>query len=56
MVEHNSTLEGLSNAGEKAAIAGGIAGALHSYGGSLQTTVILHTDHCAKKIPWLMDY
>jgi fructose-bisphosphate aldolase class II len=31
MVEHNSTLEGLSNAGEKAAIAGGIAGVhIHS--------------------------
>jgi hypothetical protein len=28
MVEHNSG-KGLSNAGEKAAIAGGIAGALH---------------------------
>ena len=39
--------KGLSNAGEKAAIAGGIAGALHihtlaeAYG----ATVILHTDH-----------
>ena len=44
--------KGLSNAGEKAAIAGGIAGALHihalaeAYG----ATVILHTDHCAKKL------
>jgi L-alanine-DL-glutamate epimerase-like enolase superfamily enzyme len=42
--------KGLSNANEKAAIAGGIAGALHihtlaeAYG----ATVILHTDHCAK--------
>ena len=41
---------------EKAAIAGGIAGALHihtlaeAYG----ATVILHTDHCAKKLlPWI---
>ncbi len=48
--------KGLSNANEKAAIAGGIAGALHihtlaeAYG----ATVILHTDHCAKKLlPWL---
>ncbi len=48
--------KGLSNAGEKAAIAGGIAGALHihalaeAYG----ATVILHTDHCAKKLlPWI---
>jgi fructose-bisphosphate aldolase, class II len=48
--------KGLSNANEKAAIAGGIAGALHihalaeAYG----ATVILHTDHCAKKLlPWI---
>ena len=48
--------KGLSNASEKAAIAGGIAGALHihtlaeAYG----ATVILHTDHCAKKLlPWI---
>ena len=48
--------KGLSNTDEKAAIAGGIAGALHihtlaeAYG----ATVILHTDHCAKKLlPWL---
>jgi fructose-bisphosphate aldolase class II len=48
--------KGMSNENEKAAIAGGIAGALHvhtlaeSYG----ATVILHTDHCAKKLlPWI---
>lgn len=48
--------KGLSNEDHKAAIAGGIAGALHvhelaeAYG----ATVILHTDHCAKKLlPWL---
>lgn len=48
--------KGLSNEGEKAAIAGAIAGAKHvhelavSYGAS----VILHTDHCAKKLlPWI---
>ena len=48
--------KGLSNDGEKAAIAGGIAGARHvntlaeAYG----VPVILHTDHCAKKLlPWI---
>ena len=48
--------KGLSNENQKAAIAGGIAGALHvhqlakEYG----ATVILHTDHCAKKLlPWI---
>ncbi|WP_397445551.1 class II fructose-bisphosphate aldolase [Polaribacter sp. R77954] len=48
--------KGLSNDGQKAAIAGGIAGAKHvnelavAYG----VPVILHTDHCAKKLlPWI---
>ena len=48
--------KGLSNEGQKAAIAGGISGAMHvhqmakAYG----VTVILHTDHCAKKLlPWI---
>jgi len=48
--------KGLSNENQKAAIAGGVAGALHIhelakvYG----ATVILHTDHCAKKLlPWI---
>ena len=48
--------KGLSNENEKAAIAGAIAGAKHVhelaelYGAS----VILHTDHCAKKLlPWI---
>lgn len=48
--------KGLSNADEQSAILGGIAGALHihtlaeAYG----ATVILHTDHCAKKLlPWI---
>jgi fructose-bisphosphate aldolase class II len=48
--------KGLSNDGQKAAIAGGVAGAMHihelakAYG----ATVILHTDHCAKKLlPWI---
>jgi len=48
--------KGLSNDGQKASILGGISGAMHvhtmakAYG----VTVILHTDHCAKKIlPWI---
>ncbi len=48
--------KGLSNDGQKAAIAGGIAGAHHvrlmaeQYG----VPVILHTDHAAKKLlPWI---
>ncbi|MEZ4875600.1 MAG: class II fructose-bisphosphate aldolase [Flavobacteriaceae bacterium] len=48
--------KGLSNDNQKAAIAGGIAGAMHihelakAYG----ATVILHTDHCAKNLlPWV---
>ncbi len=46
----------LSNEGQKAAIVGGVAGALHvhkmaeAYG----VPVILHTDHCAKNLlPWV---
>ncbi len=48
--------KGLSNEGQKAAIAGATAGAKHvhlmaeAYG----VPVILHTDHCAKKLlPWI---
>lgn len=48
--------KGLSNDAQKAAIAGGISGAIHvrnmaeAYG----VPVILHTDHCARKIiPWV---
>lgn len=48
--------KGLSNDGQKAAILGGISGALHihnvaeAYG----IPVILHTDHCAKSLlPWV---
>ncbi len=53
---HFNAGKGLSNEGQKAAITGAVAGALHihelakSYG----ATVILHTDHCAKKLlPWI---
>tara|TARA_B110000503_G_scaffold57163_1_gene91497 strand:- start:3127 stop:4194 length:1068 start_codon:yes stop_codon:yes gene_type:complete len=48
--------KGLTNEDQKATIAGGVAGAKHvhvmaeAYG----ATVILHTDHCAKKLlPWI---
>lgn len=48
--------KGLKNEDQKSAILGGVAGAMHvhtmakAYG----VTVILHTDHCAKKLlPWI---
>lgn len=46
----------LSNENEKAAILGGIAGAkhIHTLAEAYGATVILHTDHCAKKLlPWI---
>jgi len=53
---HFNAGKGLSNENQKAAIIGGVAGAMHihelakAYG----ATVILHTDHCAKKLlPWI---
>ncbi len=48
--------KGLSNENQKAAIAGGIAGAkhVHELAELYGATVILHTDHCAKNLlPWL---
>ncbi len=48
--------KGLSNDGQKAAIAGGVAGAkhIHQLAELYGATVILHTDHCAKKLlPWI---
>lgn len=48
--------KGLSNAHEKAAILGGISGAkhVHELAEAYGATVILHTDHCAKKLlPWI---
>ncbi|AOW21643.1 class II fructose-bisphosphate aldolase [Urechidicola croceus] len=48
--------KGLSNDGQKAAIAGGIAGAkhIHIMAEAYGVPVILHTDHCAKKLlPWI---
>ena len=48
--------KGLSNENQQASILGGISGAMHvhamakAYG----VTVVLHTDHCAKKLlPWI---
>ena len=48
--------KGLSNENQKAAIAGGIAGAkhIHTLAEAYGATVILHTDHCAKNLlPWI---
>ena len=48
--------KGLTNDGQKAAILGGIAGAkhIHTLAEAYGATVILHTDHCAKKLlPWI---
>jgi fructose-bisphosphate aldolase class II len=48
--------KGLSNEGERAAILGGISGAkhIHQLAEAYGATVILHTDHCAKKLlPWI---
>jgi len=48
--------KGLSNENQKAAIAGGIAGAkhIHALAEAYGATVILHTDHCAKNLlPWI---
>ncbi len=53
---HFNAGRGLSNENEKAAIAGGIAGAkhVHELAKVYGATVILHTDHCAKKLlPWI---
>lgn len=48
--------KGLSNENQKAAIAGAIAGAkhIHLLADAYGIPVILHTDHCAKKLlPWI---
>jgi fructose-bisphosphate aldolase class II len=48
--------KGLSNDNEKAAILGAISGAkhVHALAEAYGATVILHTDHCAKKLlPWI---
>ena len=46
----------MSNENQKAAIAGAIAGAkhVHELAEAYGVPVILHTDHCAKKLlPWI---
>lgn len=48
--------KGLSNTNEKSAILGAVAGAkhIHALAEAYGATVILHTDHCAKKLlPWI---
>lgn len=53
---HFNAGKGLSNEGQQAAIAGAIAGAkhVHQLAAAYGATVILHTDHCAKKLlPWI---
>jgi fructose-bisphosphate aldolase class II len=53
---HFNAGKGLSNDNQKAAIAGGVAGAkhVHALAEAYGSTVILHTDHCAKKLlPWI---
>jgi fructose-bisphosphate aldolase class II len=48
--------KGLSNAGEKASIAGAISGAMHVHqiAALYEIPVILHTDHAAKNLlPWI---
>lgn len=48
--------KGLSNGNQRAAIAGGIAGAhhVHQLAEAYGARVILHTDHCAKNLlPWI---
>ncbi len=53
---HFNAGKGLSNEGQQAAILGAIAGAkhVHQLAEAYGATVILHTDHCAKKLlPWI---
>ena len=48
--------KGLSNEGQQASILGGISGAqhVHALAEAYGVSVILHTDHCAKKLlPWI---
>jgi fructose-bisphosphate aldolase class II len=53
---HFNAGKGLSNDGQKAAVAGGVAGAkhIHVMAEAYGVAVILHTDHCAQKLlPWI---
>ena len=49
--------KGLSNEDQKAAVAGSVAGAkhVHELAKKYGATVILHTDHCAKKLLFWID-
>jgi len=53
---HFNAGKGLTNDNQKASIAGAVAGAkhIHEMAKAYGATVILHTDHCAKKLlPWI---
>ncbi len=53
---HFNAGKGLSNENQQAAVAGAVAGAkhIHEMAKAYGATVILHTDHCAKKLlPWM---
>jgi fructose-bisphosphate aldolase class II len=53
---HFNAGKGLNNENQKAAIAGAIAGAkhIHLMSEAYQIPVVIHTDHCAKKLlPWI---
>jgi len=53
---HFNAGKGLSNENQKAAIAGAVAGAKHVHlmAEAYDIPVIMHTDHCAKKLlPWI---
>lgn len=53
---HFNAGKGLSNENQQAAIAGGVSGAkhIHELAKTYGATVIVHTDHCAKKLlPWI---
>jgi len=53
---HFNAGKGLSNENQNAAVAGAVTGALHIHELAIRygATVILHTDHCAKKLlPWV---
>ena len=53
---HFNAGKGLSNEGQRAAVLGAVAGAqhVHRLAQEYGATVIMHTDHCAKKLlPWI---
>ncbi len=53
---HFNAGKGLSNENQNAAILGGVSGAkhIHALAEAYGATVIVHTDHCAKKLlPWI---